>query len=256
MAIRQTRGHGGVAMINPQDVYEESSTKVVDLGTTIKIGMTEFVYCKNAGATLTRAKWIQQADEVDNRDLLSVATTVAGTNKLHVQMKTSCAANCFEDGVLFVQSGTTKGQMYTIKSHPAATSTVSIEFTLYEEIATKVSNGDDFVTLMRNPFISCTVGASAAASRTKAIGVPLINVTSNYYFWAACRGLAPVLFASNTGATKYQGQAIIADAGVAGAVTTQSAATAVQPLATKLGNLLNNSAANEGDVTLAWLACL
>jgi len=252
-SIRQTRGYGGMVRMPSQDIYESSETKKQALGTRLPIGDREFVYTKNAGTALVPAALVCGDVEAANCNLLSVASTVINSDIVRVIMKTSCAKNKFADGYMWVESGTNLGT-YRIKSHPANGSTSSMALTLYDELAAVLTNGVDFVCIDRCHNTSATVMPIAVGDIRPPIGVPLVSVAANHYFWAQNKGPAGVTYVSMAGAAAGSpGMPVIPASSDSGnlSVPTSGNLLDLYPI---IGYLMHSTSALDENQTLVMLA--
>jgi len=96
------------------------------------------------------------------------------------------SANDFAEGYLVVDEGTGAGETYKIRSNTATDSDGLIEVELYDGLITAWSTSDTDVTLIPSPYngvIACPTDGIILP-----VGVPLIAVTANYYFWGQTWG--------------------------------------------------------------------
>jgi hypothetical protein len=178
-----------------------------------------FRYCK-AGGTLVPGKMVQSPAGSTNHKNLAVAAAVdVGATTLTVTAGTGgVTANQFKDGHLAIYDGTNVGMTYRIKSNTAASAGSSTTIVLYDEIAEALTT-DDKVAL-----VACRYNGVIVAPATKAgdlVGVPIVDVTSGYYFWAQVSGVCAVLA---DGAWTI-GTPLVRSGSVAGALTVQLAGT-------------------------------
>lgn len=192
----------GVAMPS-QDIYAENATQQLPLGTRLVLGDRVFRYA-SAGAALDQGYLLESAviggaTSTAQIDLDIVTALVAGDTTVNVTTKTTAQAkNLFAEGYLTIVSDTNAngaGVAYKIKSHPAADAAGNCLITLYDPIVKAVTT-DCKSSLHTNLFKSVKQTADSAALGMP-IGVPLIDVTSAYYFWAQTWGPAAVLTGSN-----------------------------------------------------------
>ena len=183
-----------------QGIYEESSTQKAELGRFLEFeGGRMFRYCKNGGVKLERALLVQSKviDDTNSVDLVLAAAVVVGDKTISLTIPTghaTFAANAYEDGYVLIETMTTpadEGQIRKIKSHPAFTTgaAATIVFTLYDAFEQAVAISGSYARIQYNPYFEVVVGATTAA----VVGVPLIDVTISYYFWAQVRGVGPLV---------------------------------------------------------------
>jgi hypothetical protein len=100
------------------------------------------------------------------------------------------ALNEYEDGLVYVNDGTQQGHVYRIVSHAAAAAGTTLTIGLHTRLITALGMSDQ-VTLMKNTYDG--VAVSQALRTERAVGVPPLAVTANYFFWAQTFGPVPVL---------------------------------------------------------------
>lgn len=188
----------GVGLRGHINVYAQSATQQFPLGTKIIRGDQVFRYCK-AGEALTIATPLQSAAAAhaeQDDDIVCGAAAAAGaytvevTSTANLDTSPNDTANNFAEGYLFVNDEAGEGQCYKIKSNEALSGTDNATFTLYDPIITALTTVSQ-LGLAKNPYKD--VIKSAAVVTGMFIGVPLIAVTSGYYFWAQTGGVAPVV---------------------------------------------------------------
>lgn len=172
-----------------QGIYEESSTKLHRLGDRLEVGDRTFRYA-HASEALTAGKLCTIAMDTDAEDTVTVAHP-AGTTEVTVTAASTITKNQYEDGYLVVDEGTDAGSTYHIKENDAITSSSTGTVTLYDGLVSDWSTSDTDIMLYTNPY--SVVQVSNTDQKEKAAGVPLVDVTSDYYFWLQTRGPAGVL---------------------------------------------------------------
>ncbi len=179
------------SFMSGQGVYEESSTPNEKIGKVLRMGDRTFCYAK-AGATLAAGKAVQSPAPVANYANRAVATTAIGSRTLAVTLGASAAADAFREGVVTIIAGTGVGQTFRIKGHAASDGSNVVTLQLYDELTVATSVSDSKATILPNPYNGVIVvpnGGLTAPAR----GVPLIAVTSGYYFWLQVAGPGPCL---------------------------------------------------------------
>lgn len=211
-------------------VFTESSTQEYAIGTefeTWEFGQRQrFRYCKNASVALSKALMCQAPANIANHvEHLGGASTTgaAGTKEIVIgqTMTTALTANQYDNGTVVVNKATGIGDIYYIKSH---TNSVTPTLTLYNKIRTAVDTTSEF-TLVANKANGVIVMPTTATGQP--VGVPLIDVTADYYFWAQVSGPCPMIV--DTGETLVIGEpaGYPATISVAGAVGVPGATDAV-----------------------------
>jgi hypothetical protein len=143
--------------------------------------------------------------------------SVAGATTVGISttLSTAMVLNEYADGWLCINDATGEGQVYQIKGNDAGTTG---NIYLWDPLITALATTSEF-TLIRNPFHSVVVAPTTKAAPVA--GVPLIDVTAAYFFWAQVKGPAPLLV--DTGDTVVIGSWVgepgtRADAGACGVV--------------------------------------
>ena len=200
-----------------QSIYEASKTQKHPLGHRLQLGDRVF-RCAKAGGLLATGKLALSGASVANHHDIAVATTVAGLKKITVTLgATSAIKDQYAEGYLAIIAGTGLGQIYKIKSHPAADANATLELTLYDELAVATDTSDSKGDLCAN--IYAAVAHSATEEAVNA-GVPLVAVTASYYCWIQTWGICAVLSTDTAG----EGT-ILSHAATAGAIKTQTGYT-------------------------------
>jgi hypothetical protein len=187
-----------VKKIYVQSLYAQSATATEKLGTVRMMGDgDEWVYCKNGAVALAPGKLIQSvAADATKWSNLACDIPVVGANVITVTLGTGgdLTANEFAEGYIHVNDDTGEGFVYKIYSHPAAAAAAACAITIYGSIQTTFVAATT-CTITRSPYSAVIVTAGSAVPTAKVVGVPQINVTIGYYFWAKKKGICPVLAA-------------------------------------------------------------
>lgn len=184
--------------IGVQGLFDISSTQKLPLGSRVQLGDgRDFVYVKNSSAAaLSPAKLCQSSAPIsDMKELAFVSRTLDIVGKytiLNVTLgSTAATANEFADGYACIVKGTGLGQIFKIRSNPAAASgTLALQ--LYDEILTAPSASDSKITLIKHPCMDVIVTPTTAIT-APILGVPLVTITESYYGWLQQRGICPIL---------------------------------------------------------------
>jgi hypothetical protein len=181
-----------VMALGVQDLVTTSSACLLPLGSQISLADgRKFVYGQAGGTALAKAllAMAQATDANENKE--TVATTGAvGAYTVGVTFGGSVTANQFAGGYIVVGSGTGLGDTYTVASHPAGTTNVTV--TLNEPIRTAITAGTNTVSAIQHPCAQLVISAATAGTP---VGVPLVAVTAEYYAWFQVKGPAAVLTA-------------------------------------------------------------
>jgi len=176
-------------------VYNQHASAKFPVGTRLQLGDRTFYYAK-AGEALVAGGLVQSAAKGGATTLqtycaVSTAGTVGGKTVTVTIASDTLTANQFKDGFLITDAGSAVqggGQCYKIKSHPAGSGNVT--FTLYDKQVVAISTNAK-VSLVANKYRG-VIRAPATTATGIPVGVPLIAVTSAYYFWLQTWGICPV----------------------------------------------------------------
>lgn len=208
-----------------QGIYQTSSTQKESLGTrrALKDGR-EFVYAQAGGSDLAAGKLgVSAAINADHANEAILAAVAIGVKTLSVTVTagTAIAANALAEGALQINDATGEGYSYTIASNSAITASETVvNLTLDEGIKVALDTTSEF-TLVHNPWKSVVESTTVACP----VGVPVVAVTTLYYYWAQTKGLACVLM----GDTVALGTDVIQDTATAAGGTAIMAAASVIP---------------------------
>jgi hypothetical protein len=183
----------GVTVTPKQGIYEQSATQLAPLGTRLEIGGRTFYYA-SAGAALvagmiceTAAFGGSSATIQTNLTIPSVTdgSNAAGQNKVTVTLTTDAATlDQYAEGYLTIYDGTAAqgvGQTYRIRGNEVGTAGSSCVLTLYDDLVIAISTSAK-ANLNTNIFRKVKVSPITTPLGAP-VGVPLIAVTSGYYFW-------------------------------------------------------------------------
>lgn len=184
-----------------------------------------FRYVKNGAAALVIGNLLQGPAEVTGNQSRIVAAAVVGAYTITTTDTVTVTADQYAGGWVLVtgEAGTGRGEMYQIKSHPAATAAV-VTLTLEEPVTTALSAASQ-IDLVQNPYNG--VLQFIATPTSTAVGVAVNNITAAYYGWIQVGGVAAVL--ADGGLTV--GNTVVGSNGTAGAVeAAANASTEAQPV--------------------------
>ena len=176
---------GGPVQVPPQGIYEISDEKLARLGTRIEVGERSFRYCQ-ASEALSKGKLVTALGLVNTEATVTVAHAI-GTFAVTITEENTRAitANMFADGMLTVTGGTGAGDSYRIRSHPAITQNTTGVFTLLDPLRTAWVIANTDVTITQSKY---RVQEGNTDQLAIPVGVPLVDVTDEYYFWAQVSG--------------------------------------------------------------------
>jgi len=180
-----------------------------------------FRYAKAGGLGLSKCL-ITASPPKDAQAITSTIQTAygasAGAKQFDVLLSTgnAWANNYLRDGVLLVSDGgTAMGDCYRIKDNIWSTSdtVMKVEIADAGGLRNAIAATDDVILFANKNWN--TVVAPTNATGTL-VGVPLVGVTANYYYWAQYRGVAPVLTDGTD--TIVDGDAVMVSTSVPGAL--------------------------------------
>ncbi len=179
-----------------QSIYEESSTQKHALGTKLVFSDGRiFRYTKNGAAALGKSLMCQGPASVSNvveeLQTTSGANVEVGDEEIIVDITTgsAMAENALAGGVLVVNKSTGIGDIYGILANKVQTTDTLMRVLLDTPIRNAFSATTE-ITCLANPYNGAIVFPTSGQSNI-AIGVPLIDVTIGYYFWAQRAGICP-----------------------------------------------------------------
>jgi hypothetical protein len=192
-------GSDGIAI--RQGIYEQSLAAKTELGRFMDFeDGRRFRYCRAGALGLTKGLMTMAPAVVSNhKDVVQTGYGIAvgAKDNISVLLAAAPTANQYADGFLMCNKGTGLGQIYRIKKNSAAY--LPCKIWLYDEVITAIAATAE-ITLTPNKFNGVLVAATTPAGSH--VGIPLIDVTGTYYFWAQTRGYAPFL-ADSTITTAY-----------------------------------------------------
>ena len=198
-----------------QGIYSSSSVKQHKLG---QIAWTpdgrKFQYCL-AGETLVAGDFYQTAVHASTYVSQAVPAVVAiGSSTITITTGAAFSANQFADGYAIVSVGTGIGQMFLIKSHPAADSGASCVLTLDETVRVALDTTSK-ITTIKNAFdriVKWEVTQTGSSA-----GAAVYPVASGEYGWLQTGGMSAAL--SDNVATAAETTGISPSTTTAGAIT-------------------------------------
>lgn len=213
-------GANGIAI--RQGIYQESSVALTDLGRFIDFeDGRKFRYCKASGA-ITKGHMAAAGAVVANDNTVTqtgmtvtISNGYVGETVIKVLLGAATTLNLYEDGLFVVEGGTGLGQCHRIKSNKAGGASVAVpcELTLYDPLVVAL-DATSIISLTKNKYKDVVVAPVTVVREP--IGVPLITITTLYYFWAQTRGHCAIVV--DTGDTILTGDYVMNGSTVPGAV--------------------------------------
>jgi len=150
-----------------------------------------FRLCKNGGTALKAGILVQAIVSLASDDSIEIATSQSiGDYEVNVTADATSehAVHTLAGGYL-VMSDTTGdiGTFYKIKDNEALVDGSNGIITLYDPLTTAIVAGTNECSFCVNPYSGVIIDANTA----QLVGVPLIAVTADYYFWALEEGYGP-----------------------------------------------------------------
>ncbi len=203
-----------------RDIFNPTATKKFPLGALAEArDGRRWRYCENAGSTLALALINQQAAGTTNWQDIgqdnSPAAFAVGDKIVTVTLTSTATAGDFIDGYLTIENGDGEGTLYLIKDNKTgvvnATSGYDVVIEIADtggiRIATLATSGTDLtVTKNKNKDVVVEAGTGVL------VGVNLVAITADYFFWAQTRGPCPVKSATTIGVI---GDAVMSSSGSA-----------------------------------------
>jgi len=178
-----------------QDLFEQSVTQKYPLGMPFKRGDKKYRYSLAAGNLGGLARLVinsnyapgvtGHADE-DGFEGDLYADAPIGQRYVDIADTAGRAANFYEGGHLIIYSTTIFHQHYIVRSEAGDGN--KVRCWLSEPIAVEDAEVGDGVTAYRSPYSAVKAAGSVQVGFEPFIGVPLIPVTSGYYFWLLTAG--------------------------------------------------------------------
>ena len=214
-----------------QGIMQESTTKNSPLGTRLVLNDgREFIYCYNGGVALAAGKMVGTPAWASDHESLATPIEVRDKREMTITngASTAITKDMYADGYAMIEISTTNTASddpmgtYKIRSHPAAATGGTCLLQLYDPIRVLLA-GASTVSLVKNPYNGVVVLLGSGSTELSApVGVPIIPVSVNYYFWAQTKGVCNVL---SQGATIAVGLPLMRGT-AAGSLTTHNSAMA------------------------------
>lgn len=183
-----------------QSVYEQSATQQHRLGAKFIDGDRIFRYAYNGGTALSKALMTQSEATTGGtleltsfKEIVQTGHTwsvgdISGT--MLVTTGSAAPLNCFADGYLMANKVAAVGDIYRVLASKLQSTDTILDLELETPIRTAISATTE-LTLTPNRWWGTIVFPTAHTGY--ATGVPLIDVTANYYYWAQTGGPAPLI---------------------------------------------------------------
>ena len=208
----------GVPVVYGINPYETETAPSHALGTVgvVPDGRTYRYARVDASTALVTGNLLQSKAENTSDQGLAVAAAAINAFSIVTTSTVTVDANEYADGYAIVTITPGLGQVFKIKSHPAA-SAAALTITLAEPIRVALTT-DSRIDLVANPYNRVIQHPATATSCP--IGVAVVAAAVDTYTWIQTHGIASVL---STGITAV-GQSVVANT-AAGAVIDEASTT-------------------------------
>lgn len=178
-----------------QGIYVQSSTALARLGQRLQLGDRTFFYTYNGGVELAPGKLVGSPVVATEKETNMVQAEAIGSKQVDMVAVGTITADQYAEGYLSVVNDTGEGQTYKIKGNTAAAASATCTVYLYDGLTIALDITSDVI-------ITPSIYRGAIICPDQALfvlGVPLITVTINYYFWLQTWGPCTVLCGDSTG---------------------------------------------------------
>lgn len=187
-------------------LFEALADPKHSIGTRMQLADGRVFYYTKAGAVaLSKGYLNMMALAIGGHELCDVAVAVdAFDAQITLTPATApVTVNQYAEGYVSTRSVSAMGQMRKIRSHPAAAIAANVVVTTYDPFTEAITTSG-FADLIKNPYDEVI---ESAVEENVAVGVPLVDVAADYYFWNQTYGPANVLSDDviNPGATVIPG---------------------------------------------------
>lgn len=230
------RGSGGPR--NDIDPFTDNhATQRYPLGTMLRYGDRWFRYSLNGGSSLAVGQVIGAKAVISGHTDETVAMTAGESTLQFTPSGTNITANEYQDGYCSILSGTGKGYMYKILSHPVETSQAAFTITLMDPVVVTGASTPK-ATLIQSPYGE--VVETAVTTRVgQPVGVAQAIITLAQYGWILTHGPAAVLL---IGTSVVGNDVVVATGTTAASVGPRTTALAVKE--TVVGRAMEASTTN------------
>jgi hypothetical protein len=180
-----------------QSVYETSATQNYLLGTKLEYGDGRVFRYARAGA-VALVKALMCHGSIHRTETFEEDQTgnypVVGDTTITVEIGTGLdlieATNELAGGTLLVNKGSAIGDMYHIIGSKVGSTDTNLSLVIDSPIRTTWTTSTE-ITIYPSPWMNTLVQTEPAAAM--AVGVPLVAVTADYYYWSQVKGPTPII---------------------------------------------------------------
>ena len=174
--------------VNPQYLVGDTRLKYAD--------GREFVYARAGATALVKSLMCHgsihrtetfEEDQTGNYPVVgdTTITVEIGTGLTLVELTNELAG-----GTLLINKGLGIGDMYHILGSKVGSTDTNLSLVIDSPIRTTLDTTTE-ITIYSSPWMNTLVATEPAAAM--AVGVPLIAVTANYYYWSQIKGPCPII---------------------------------------------------------------
>ena len=196
-----------VPLLAGQDVYVDSTTQLMPLGTYMETNDGRGFRYMKVGAVATVPGMAYQSSALDATNLqpsggLAVAAAAVGTNVVTITASITLTANQLAGGYMSIDVTPGQGQLYKIKSNTAVSSAANCVVTLEDNIRVALTTASRCI-LTPNPYNGIVVDPGTATGCC--VGVAHTIIAAGDYGWIQTKGVASCLFTGTGVAGKAVG---------------------------------------------------
>lgn len=258
MAVRTDRvtpnqvSPGVILVPEKANIWQESSTALVSVGTRLKLNDGRTFYYAKCGPTAVPepgrvivAKELTDTEEDTN---LAAAETI-GSREISILAAAQTGVS-YVGGYFVVIAGTGAGQTHKIRDITTTAAAGTATVYLYDELVTALDTTSDTVCYP-NPFWN--VGEETTNGRqVQILGVSPIAVTAGYYFWLQTWGWASAMSGDSLGNAANERECITTTTG-SSVISTAGGVAGAQILGFRV---YDSADAVSGEWELTYLRCV
>lgn len=182
----------GPLQVSPQDLLTISDTAQTTVGA---LGVTadgrKVRYVKAGASNIAAGVLLQGPAEVTAHQNLTPVAASAGATQVTVALgATAATLNQYAGGYMVITVTPGVGEVYTIKSNPAAALSTSMVVTLEEALKTAITTSTR-IDLVANPYNGVIINPTTASGPV--VGASIVALTASYFGWIVSAGPASIL---------------------------------------------------------------
>lgn len=169
----------GKRLLTEQGIYEQSLTQKYKIGSRLAMDDRVFRYCR-AGTGLV-SSWGAYTFAPFPESAVAAATSAVGATTVTCTAQNTVLVNQFQGGYMMVAVVAIRG--HRILSNTAATAGNTFTVTLEDALTEVVTSGATILTLYPGLWNDLRQSLPLGFSYANYIGIPVVAVTTAYYFW-------------------------------------------------------------------------